>query len=207
MVGAFAQLQEDGMLEIITCAATHGFLPLMEYCPEAMRAQIFIGRDEYRECFGRDPTGIWLPECGYIPAVGKILQEANLRWFVIDAHGLMFGEPRPRFAIFSPYYTPAGPAVFARDRESSKQVWSAREGYPGDPAYREFYQRYRQRAAGELPRGSLSGRGSSPLFGDQIFTGSQAAKRRNIIAATGPWELQTLTRRISCKAASSKSNN
>jgi 1,4-alpha-glucan branching enzyme len=30
--------------------------------------------------------------------------------------------------------------VFGRDRDSSKQVWSAREGYPGDPAYRDFYR-------------------------------------------------------------------
>jgi 1,4-alpha-glucan branching enzyme len=30
--------------------------------------------------------------------------------------------------------------VFARDRDSSRQVWSAVEGYPGDPAYREFYR-------------------------------------------------------------------
>jgi 1,4-alpha-glucan branching enzyme len=52
----------------------------------------------------------------------------------------MYGEPRPRFAIYSPYFTPSGPAVFGRDRESSKQVWSAREGYPGDPAYRDFYR-------------------------------------------------------------------
>lgn len=140
VVGAFAQLQEEGVIEIITCAATHGFLPLMESFPEAMRAQIFIGRDEYRSCFGRDPQGIWLPECGYVPGIDRLLQEANIRWFVVDAHGLMYGEPRPRFAIYSPYFTPAGPAVIARDRESSKQVWSAREGYPGDPAYRDFYR-------------------------------------------------------------------
>lgn len=140
IVGAFAQLQQDGVLEIITCAATHGFLPLMESFPEAMRAQILIGRDYHRECFGVDPTGIWLPECGYVPGIDRVLQEANIRWFVVDAHGLMYGEPRPRFAIFSPYYTPAGPAVFARDRESSRQVWSARDGYPGDPAYRDFYR-------------------------------------------------------------------
>ncbi len=140
IVGAFAQLQADGVLEIITCAATHGFLPLMEAYPEAMRAQILIGRDYHRECFGEDPAGIWLPECGYVPGVDRILQEANIRWFVVDAHGLMFGEPRPRFAIYSPYFTPAGPAVFGRDRESSKQVWSAKEGYPGDPAYRDFYR-------------------------------------------------------------------
>lgn len=140
IVAAFAELQEEGLIEIITCAATHGFLPLMESFPEAMKAQIFIGRDYHRECFGRDPVGIWLPECGYVPGIDGILQEANLRWFIVDAHGLMYGEPRPRFAIFSPYYTPAGPAVFARDRESSRQVWSARDGYPGDPAYRDFYR-------------------------------------------------------------------
>jgi len=140
VVGAFAQLQDDGIIEIITCAATHGFLPLMEAFPEAMRAQILVGCDYHKDCFGREPAGIWLPECGYVPGIDRILQEANLRWFVVDAHGLMYGEPRPRFAIYSPYFTPAGPAVFGRDRESSKQVWSAREGYPGDPAYRDFYR-------------------------------------------------------------------
>ena len=140
VVAAFAQLQADGIIEIITCGATHGFLPLMEVVPEAMRAQILIACDYHHDCFGRAPEGIWLPECGYVPSVGRLLQEANLRWFVVDAHGLMYGEPRPRFAIYAPYFTPAGPAVFGRDRESSKQVWSAREGYPGDPAYRDFYR-------------------------------------------------------------------
>ncbi len=140
IVSALAQLQVDGVVEIITCAATHGFLPLMADFPEAMRAQIQLGCDSYASCFGRDPAGIWLPECAYVPGVGKLLQESNLRWFVLDAHGVMFGKPRPRFAIFSPYFTPEGPAVFGRDRESSQQVWSSRDGYPGDPAYREFYR-------------------------------------------------------------------
>ncbi|HEX8373079.1 MAG TPA: 1,4-alpha-glucan branching protein domain-containing protein [Chthoniobacterales bacterium] len=140
LVGQFAALQERGSLEIITCAATHGFLPLMHSYPEAVRAQILIARDSYRECFGRDPRGIWLPECGYIQGIEEVLQEANIRWFVIDSHGLMFGQPRPRYAIYAPCYTPSGPAVLARDRDSSRQVWSAEEGYPGDPAYRDFYR-------------------------------------------------------------------
>src|SRR3954469_5263050 len=140
LVTAFRGFMEAGVLEIITCAATHGFLPLMENFPEAVRAQILIARDHYREMFGRDPVGIWLPECAYVPGLDKVLQEANLRWFVVDAHGLMFGDPRPRRAIYAPCYTPAGPAAFGRDRDSSRQVWSAAEGYPGDPAYREFYR-------------------------------------------------------------------
>ncbi|HEV7869240.1 MAG TPA: DUF1957 domain-containing protein, partial [Chthoniobacteraceae bacterium] len=140
LVSAFAALQDRGVIEIITCAATHGFLPLMAAFPEAVRAQIFIARDHYREMFGRDPRGIWLPECAYTASLDKILQEANLRWFVLDAHGIMFGHPRPRYAIYAPVFTPAGPAAFGRDRESSRQVWSAEEGYPGDPAYRDFYR-------------------------------------------------------------------
>ncbi len=32
-----------------------------------------------------------------------------------------------------------GVAVFARDPDSSRQVWSAQEGYPGDVDYREYY--------------------------------------------------------------------
>ena len=140
LVTAFRGLLERGVLEIITCAASHGFLPLMENFPEAVRAQILIARDHYREMFGRDPTGIWLPECAYVPGLDQILQEANLRWFIVDAHGLMFGNPRPRYAIYAPCFTPAGPAVYGRDRDSSRQVWSAEEGYPGDPAYRDFYR-------------------------------------------------------------------
>ncbi len=90
--------------------------------------------------FGGEAAGFWLPECGYAPGLESILLEANLHWFVVDAHGLLFGMPRPCRAIYAPCYTPAGPAAFARDPDASRQVWSAHEGYPGDPAYREFYR-------------------------------------------------------------------
>jgi 1,4-alpha-glucan branching enzyme len=140
LVRAFRKYQDNGHIEIITCAATHGFLPLMQQHPEAVRAQIQIARDDYIKNFGRPPRGIWLPECAYFEGLEVFLREAELRWFALDAHGLMFGNPRPRYAIFAPCFTTAGPAAFARDRESSRQVWSAQEGYPGDPAYRDFYR-------------------------------------------------------------------
>ena len=140
LVSAFRQLRDAGVLEIIGCAATHGLLPLLTQSPEAVRAQVMIGRDAYRETFGAEAAGFWLPECAYAPGVEKLLQEANVRWFLLDAHGLVLGKPRPRRAIYAPVFTPAGPAAFARDPESSRQVWSAEAGYPGDPAYRDFYR-------------------------------------------------------------------
>jgi 1,4-alpha-glucan branching enzyme len=138
LLSAFRKLRAVGAVEIIASAATHAVLPL--HSRESQRAQVLIGRDVYVDLFDADPSGFWLPECAYAPGLETILQEANIRWFVLDAHGLLFGNPRPYRAIYAPAFTPAGPAAFARDRDSSRQVWSAHGGYPGDPAYREFYR-------------------------------------------------------------------
>ncbi len=140
IVRAFRDLQDAGVLEIMASAATHAFLPLLRDFPEAQRAQIRIGCDSYRETFGREPLGFWLPECGYCDGLDLRLQEANVRWSILDTHGLMLAEPRPLRAIYAPCYTPAGPAMFARDTESNREVWSAESGYPGDPVYRDFYR-------------------------------------------------------------------
>jgi 1,4-alpha-glucan branching enzyme len=58
----------------------------------------------------------------------------------VDSHGLLYGDPQPLFGVYAPVITEAGVNVFARDPDSSKQVWSQREGYPGDYEYREFYR-------------------------------------------------------------------
>jgi 1,4-alpha-glucan branching enzyme len=42
--------------------------------------------------------------------------------------------------VYAPIYCRSGVAAFGRDIESSKQVWSSIEGYPGDYNYRDFYR-------------------------------------------------------------------
>jgi 1,4-alpha-glucan branching enzyme len=54
---------------------------------------------------------------------------------------VLFAEPRPRYGVYAPVLCPRSRvAALARDTESSKQVWSAIEGYPGDYNYRDFYR-------------------------------------------------------------------
>lgn len=136
----FAELADGGRIELITTAATHGYLPLMEVCPSAARAQILTAVRYHRKVFGTTPKGMWLPECGYYPGIDTYLREAGVRYFFTDAHGIENASPRPRYGVFAPIYCPSGVAAFGRDMESSKQVWSAHEGYPGDSDYREFYR-------------------------------------------------------------------
>jgi len=140
LVEAFKRFQEIGVLEVITCAGTHGYLPLLGIQRETVRAQVNLAVDYYREHFGRPPEGMWLPECAYNPGDDEILKEAGIKYFFVDTHGLLFASPRPKYGIYAPVICPSGTAAFGRDMESSKQVWSANEGYPGDYDYREFYR-------------------------------------------------------------------
>jgi len=140
IVSAFKKFQDQGFIEIIASCATHGFLPLLSVNQTDVEAQIRIGVDQYKKTFGRPPRGFWLPECGYFPGVDSILKECGIRYFIVDSHGLLHADPFPRNTVYAPIYCPTGVAAFARDWESSKQVWSSREGYPGDPDYREYYR-------------------------------------------------------------------
>jgi 1,4-alpha-glucan branching enzyme len=141
LLNGFRRFFETGKLELITCAATHGFMPLMVINENARRAQIEIGCREFERHFGKRPRGIWLAECGYMEGVDKLLKEAGLQYFFVDTHGVLFAEPRPKYGVYAPILCPGtNVAALARDTDSSKQVWSAVEGYPGDFNYRDFYR-------------------------------------------------------------------
>ncbi len=139
LIRAFRELQDAGAIEIITCGATHGFLPLISTV-ESRRAQIEIAVINYRKHFGRHPRGIWLPECAYKAGVEDLLKNAGIEYFISDTHAILYGEPRPRYGVFAPVKCPNGMHVFARDMDTSQQVWSSIIGYPGNPDYREFYR-------------------------------------------------------------------
>ncbi len=141
LIGPFRRLAQRGVLEPIASGATHGYLPLMDYQRVAVRAQIAVGVQAFERAFGARPVGFWLPECGYHPGHDAFLKEFGIRYFLTDAHGVLFGSPRPKYGVYAPALCPgSGVAAFGRDLESSKSVWSAEEGYPGDYDYREFYR-------------------------------------------------------------------
>lgn len=184
VVGAFRRLREDGNLDVITSAATHGYLPLLER-DSSVYAQLSVGLETTRRHLGHAPYGIWLPECGYRPAfyrdvaghasykpgLEEFLSDLNLHYFFTDAHvieggrlvgkvagdahGPYGGLPGRQLAhgaddqnapcertTLHPYYVQATKvAVFGRDAQTGTQVWSAKEGYPGDPWCREFHRK------------------------------------------------------------------
>jgi 1,4-alpha-glucan branching enzyme len=140
LVAAFAQLQAEGVLELITTAATHGYLPLMKTEPAAVRAQLLVGAQTFQAMLGVPAKGVWLPECGYYPGLEGLLEDAGYSYFFVDSHGILNATPRPYYGLSAPLACPNGVAAFGRDPESSRLVWSRDEGYPGDYHYRDFYR-------------------------------------------------------------------
>lgn len=139
LLAAFIKHQATGKLELITTAATHGFLPLLNVSETAVRNQINTGIATFKAATGSAPSGFWLPECGYYPGLETVLADAGIKYFFVDTHGVMDASEQPRNGVYAPLDCGNGVAAFARDPESSKQVWSAKEGYPGDSDYREYY--------------------------------------------------------------------
>ncbi|MBK9170268.1 MAG: DUF1957 domain-containing protein [Bryobacterales bacterium] len=135
----FEAIAANGGLELIGCAATHGFLPFLAVEPAAARAQVAVGISEFRRHFGHGPKGIWLPESAYYPGVEALLREQGVGYFLVESHGLLHADPPPP-GTGLPLRTHAGLVAFGRDEASAQQVWSGETGYPGDPWYREFYR-------------------------------------------------------------------
>jgi 1,4-alpha-glucan branching enzyme len=140
LINGYKHFLEKEYIDVITCGFTHGFLPLLNNTENAVRAQVELAVRSHAEKFGQPPKGIWLPECAYFEGLDAVLAEYGIRYFFVDTHGVLYAKPRPRFGVYAPVYTENGVAAFGRDYYSSKQVWSSKEGYPGDQYYRDFYR-------------------------------------------------------------------
>ena len=140
LIQKFKNLNLSGNLDILTCAATHGYLPILRENPETVKGQINTALRNHESIFGTRPLGIWLPECAYYENLDHILFNCGIRYAVLDGHGILNSSPRPRYGVYAPICSRKGIAFFGRDSESTLPVWSAREGFPGNPVYREFHK-------------------------------------------------------------------
>ncbi|MFN8523927.1 MAG: 1,4-alpha-glucan branching protein domain-containing protein [Chloroflexota bacterium] len=102
LLGAARQLQDAGHIEVLTSAATHGYLPLLSR-DSSIRAQLATGVSTYQKHFGRAPRAAWLPECAYRPAyqeagavrpgIEDFLAQAGIRLFFAETHTVEGGRP------------------------------------------------------------------------------------------------------------------
>jgi len=182
LIGAFADLKNSGHVDILGCGATHGLLPLLLKVPEAVNAQLEVACQHHEECFGERPRGFWLPECAYNRALEPHLRAAGIEWTVVEEHGILYAKDPPASGVHHPIRSQLGNVYFGRDSDSSRQIWSAESGYPGDFRYREFYNDLGLEAPIENLRDYLGG---SDL---RRFTG---LKFHRVTGGDGPKQIYT----------------
>jgi 1,4-alpha-glucan branching enzyme len=103
LIRAFRNLQNQRLVEIATCAATHGYLPLLGR-DESINLQLHTAVESYKRHFGRLPRTIWLPECAYRPGyiapdgrersgIERFLEKYNIQLFFAETHMIEGGQP------------------------------------------------------------------------------------------------------------------
>ncbi|MFX0100397.1 MAG: 1,4-alpha-glucan branching protein domain-containing protein [Candidatus Hodarchaeota archaeon] len=115
IAGSFKALQDKGIIEIITCGATHGYFPLLSK-DSAIDAQIKTAVGSYKRIYGRKPRGFWLPECAYRPGYDwknpmeekskasyrrgaeYYLSKNGIEYFFVDTHLTMGGMAQGVYA-------------------------------------------------------------------------------------------------------------
>jgi 1,4-alpha-glucan branching enzyme len=115
LIQALDVYQKKGRVEILCTAASHAFLPLYTAYPEALQAQIETALSSYREHFGSNPLGFWLPEMGWTAELDPCLRSYGFCYTVVDTHGAFLGEPVPSRGCFFPYQSPARNYILTRD--------------------------------------------------------------------------------------------
>jgi 1,4-alpha-glucan branching enzyme len=138
IIGAYRRLQDEGLIEIITSAATHAYLPLLSR-DSSINAQLKAGIQSYERLFGRKPSVIWLPECAYRPAyitedgrtragLETFLEQNGLRIFFSETHAIEGGQPvgvaageviGPYGAIKRHYVVPVSPSLQIAERAAT----------------------------------------------------------------------------------------
>ena len=78
----FKNLSKTGFLDIMTCAATHGYLPILRENEETVIGQIKTAIHFHENIFEFKPLGIWLPECAYYENLDNILLNCGIRYAV-----------------------------------------------------------------------------------------------------------------------------
>lgn len=146
LVAEFRRHEEAGRIEIISSAATHGFLPLLAR-DESIRLQLAAGIAEHRRLFGRTPTGCWVPECAYRPrgdwhpdpdapsiprrrGIEEHLGDAGYRYFFTDSHLAQAGRP---LGLYQEPDFPDGALMVSEDPLELAAVRSPYRGYQVDP--------------------------------------------------------------------------
>lgn len=128
------ELADAGVIELLGGPATHPVLPLLD--PRVARIALAAGLDDARTRLGREPAGIWAPECGWRPGLEHTYAAAGVTHLVLD-EATLAAAGRSTAAGYRLGDTDV--VAFGRDLTVTNRIWSSRDGYPGGPDYRDFH--------------------------------------------------------------------
>ena len=182
IIKGFRHFNDLGLIEIITCCATHGYMPLLG-TDESVRAQVRTAVTTHQRHIGKHPRGIWAPECGYRPGglwsypvnqqdgspiapafnrigIEQAISESGIDFFFVDTHLIEESARTP-----SPYELRDQGAVVVTKDESMI-----------NSDYRRLYQTYYVDGSHspnpDTPQHPVTVFARDPTTGTQVWSGN-----------------------------------
>lgn len=161
---ALAKARDHQLIELMPTSLTHAYLPLLHQ-GQSIHMQINTAMIHQERIFGHRPACIWLPECGYRPAMddmnsasnqgleeylikngiqATIIDQSTKVNYVDDGISLKIPErlrPLRSMHIQSSIHTEQSLAIFIRHKELCSRIWSEQQGYPAHPEYLDFHKK------------------------------------------------------------------
>ena len=161
--GTFAELQRGGHVEIITCAATHGYLPLLSR-DESIHLQLRTAVETHRRHFGRAPRG---------HLAARVRLPAALRVDAADR-----ARPRPRAAHAARASRRCWPRTASSTSSPTRTWWR-----PASRVflYRDFFAAPRASLERRRPRRCRWARRRSPYAPYRVASRGGTGSRRRLL--------------------------
>lgn len=120
VIGAIADLEGRGCVEVLGGTATDVPLPLLAAVPRSIRAQVAVGCAEHPRLFGHRPRGLWLAAGAWTPDLDEVLADEGVGFVVLADAAVLHAVPRPVAGVHAPVATPAGVIALGADADASR---------------------------------------------------------------------------------------
>ncbi|NRD61010.1 DUF1611 domain-containing protein [Corallococcus exiguus] len=122
-------------VQLWTSTPQHNFLPFFQ--PAVADRLVARGVESFQDLFGREPDGLWLPECAFQPGLERVLTRHGIRRTALSLTGIGASQAQDPSGVFRHEDL----EVMVHDYRIGLYLWKSPEStFPAHPVYREFFR-------------------------------------------------------------------
>lgn len=136
IISKINSIARSGFIEIIPTTASSIFLPLYKRFPDAIHAQIQLGKLSYSNYFHANKIqGFYSPFLGFFRGMGKILKLYGYEYSILSGSAFLLSKKAPKSGVFAPAITDNGFKLLSTDTNTYYDLVFSPQAYQKNEIY------------------------------------------------------------------------